>query len=124
RRRRPAACPLCENKAAAEQMLNQLLAKAGLERVVGRDPFEAHRRRPPAEHLADFRRALAARDHAPRYVELVISRPQDRVDGCGFRLIADLSASRVAEWLADLRRQGRPRAELPAGKDQFTAREA
>jgi hypothetical protein len=101
------AVPLCANKAASEEMLGQLLGKAGRGKVGPRDPFEAHRLRPLAEHLDDFRRELGARDNAPRYVALVVSRLQSLLDGCGFQLIADLSASRTADWLADLRRKGR-----------------
>ena len=50
------------------------------------DPFEEHHRRPLAEHLADYRRELEARDNAPRYVALVVSRLAALLDGCGFRL--------------------------------------
>ncbi len=116
--------PLCANKAASEQMLTQLLGKAGLGRLGMRDPFEAQRLRPLAEHLADFHRELSSRNNAPRYVDLVISRLRALLDGCAFHRIADLSASRAADWLADLRRRGRPAAELPAGQEWFTPREA
>ena len=116
--------PLCENKAASEAMLAEMKREASMGRAGFRDPFEAHRKRPLVEHLTDFHKELAARDNAPRYVELVISRLRALLDGCGFRLIADLSASRAADWLADLRRQGKPRAELPAGQEWFTAKEA
>jgi hypothetical protein len=116
--------PLCENKAAAEQMLGELIHKAGLGRVGIRDPYEAQRKRPLSEHLADFGRELEARDNAPRYVALVVSRLRSLLDGCGFVFIPDLSASQAMDWLADLRRQGRPRAELPDGQDWFTARQA
>jgi integrase len=116
--------PLCENKAAAEAMLGELIHKAGLGRVGIRDPFEAHRKRPLAEHLSDYRRELASRGNAPRYVGLVVSRLRSLLDGCGFVFIGDLSASRAADWLAELRRKFRPRVELPAGQEWFTAREA
>jgi excisionase family DNA binding protein len=116
--------PLCANKVAAEQMLAQLVNKAELGKVGMRDPFETQRARPLAEHLADFRRELEARDNCPRYVELVVSRLQALLDGCGFRLTSDLSASRVMDWLADLRRRGKPRVALPPGQEWFTAAEA
>src|SRR5262249_53964895 len=78
---------------------------------------------PLCEHLADYRRELEARDNAPRYVDMVVNRLVSLVDGCGFRFISDLSASRAVDWLADLRRQGRPRAALLPGQEWFTARE-
>ncbi len=120
----PQRVPLCENKAASEAMLGELIHKAGLGRVGIRDPFVEHRKRPLAEHLADYRRELEARDDAPRYVALVVSRLAALIAGCGFVFTSDLSASRAMDWLADLRRKGRPRAELPAGQEWFTVRDA
>src|SRR5262249_33597846 len=96
---------------------------AGLGRVGLRDPYEEPHKRPLGEHLDDFHRELSARGNAPRYVELVVSRLRSLLDGCGFCLIADLSASRAADWLANLRRQGKPRVELPTGAEEFTPRE-
>src|SRR5262249_13966665 len=110
--------------AAAELMLADLVRKAANARAGIKDPFEGHRNRPLAEHLADFHKELAARGNAPRYVELVFSWLRALLDGCGFRLTADLSASRVMDWLADLRRRGKPSAPLPPGQEWFTSREA
>src|SRR5262249_47949739 len=87
------------------------------------DPYEGHRKRPLAEHLADFRRELEARGNDPRYVQLVFSRLTALVDGCGFKFFSDLSASRVMDWLADLRQKGEARAPLPEGKSLFTMKE-
>src|SRR5262245_59027039 len=120
----PRAVPLSANKVAAQQLLAQLVKKAELGRAGISDPFEEHRQRPLAEHLADYRRELEARDNSPRYVALVVSRLAALLDGCGFVFTPDLSASRAMDWLAGLRRKGRPRAELPAGQDRFTVREA
>ena len=117
--------PLCENKAASEAMLAEMIRKASMGRAGFRDPFEAHRKRPLVEHLADFHKELAARDNAPRYVDMVVSRLRTLLDACGFQFIGDISASHVADWLADLRRQARkPRAQLPPGQEWFTAKEA
>ena len=116
--------PLSANKTAAQQLLNELVRKAELGKIGVVDPFEAHRRRPVAEHLADFAKELSARGNAPRYVELVVSRLHSLLYGCRFVFLSDLSASRAAEWLADLRRRGRTTAELPTAKESFTASEA
>jgi integrase len=116
--------PLSADRTAAEQMLAALVRKAELGKAGVSDPYEAHHARPLAEHLDDFERELTARDNAPRYVALVISRLRSLLTGCGFVFIHDLSASRAMDWLADLRRKGRPRAELPPGQEWFTAREA
>lgn len=116
--------PLCRNKSAAEMMLNELVKKAELGKAGIVDPFEQHAKRPLSEHLDDFHRELHARGNAPRYVELVISRLRSLMAGCGFVFTSDLSASHAMDWLAQLRRRVRPRAELPAGKEWFTPSEA
>src|SRR5262245_12381739 len=51
---RPLPVPLSANKAAAEMMLAELVKKAELAKAGVVDPFETHRKRPLAEHLADF----------------------------------------------------------------------
>src|SRR5262249_14960558 len=66
--------PLSANKVAAQHLLAALVNKAELAKAGISDPFEAHRQRPLAEHLDDFRRELLARDNDPRYVRLVFSR--------------------------------------------------
>src|SRR5262245_10005453 len=66
--------PLSANKVVALQMLAELVRKAELGRVDLNDPYEDHRKKPLADHLADYRSELQARDNDPRYVELVISR--------------------------------------------------
>src|SRR5262249_58446748 len=78
---------------------------------------------PLAEHLTDFGKELLSGGNAPRSVEMVVSRLRALLDGCGFVFISDLSASRAADWLAGLRRQVRPRVELPPDQEWFTRRE-
>jgi hypothetical protein len=87
------------------------------------DPYADHRKRPLADHLADFRRELESLDKEPRYVRLVFSRLQALLNGCGFTLLADLSASRVMDCLADLRQKGEVRVPLPEGNEEFTQKE-
>jgi hypothetical protein len=115
---------LCENKAAAEMMLREKQGEADTARALGL-PLErlTAQARPLSEHLEDYGRELAARDNAPRYVALVVSRLEALFAGCGFVLPPDLSPSRAMDWLAELRKKGRPRAPLPPGKDLFTAKE-
>src|SRR5262249_51349331 len=80
----PKAVKLCTDKAASEIMLGDLLRKAEMKQVGAGDPFEEHNKRPLSEHLEDYRRELAARDNAPRYVELVHGRLRDLLAGCSF----------------------------------------
>ncbi len=119
----PRLVPLATNKTAAELMLAQLVRQAEMEEAGIVDPFAAHRRRPLAEHLADYKNELAARDNTPAYVNLAIARLETVFDGCGFVLLADLSASRVLDFLARLRQERRPLPPLEPGKESFTRAE-
>jgi len=117
------AVPLCTNKTAAELMLAELVKKAEMGQRGICDPFEDHRLRPLAEHLADFRTALEAKGNTPDYVALVLGRLQALADGCGWRTLCDLSASQANEWLTRQRTPGRPAPYLPADRDGLTPRE-
>lgn len=115
---------LCANKAAAEIMLGERCRKAEMGQAGAVDPYEAHNRRPLAEHLDDYRRELEARGNAPRYVALVEARLRDLLNGCGFALIPDISASKAADWLARLRQCGQRRPDLDPTLEEYTAKEA
>jgi integrase len=111
---------LTTDKTASKQMLAKLVTEAALAQHGIADPTRReHCTRPLAEHLDDFHRELLARDNDPRYVRLVFARLTALLDGCGFRFMGDLSASRVMDWLADLRRTGEARVVLPEGKELF-----
>jgi excisionase family DNA binding protein len=111
---------LCTNKTAAELMLAEMIRKAELADRGITDPYEHHKQRPLAEHLADFRAALTAKGNTPEYVALVSGRLLALADGCGWRTLCDLSASQADEWLTRQRTGGRPAPALAAGRDAFT----
>src|SRR5947208_14522223 len=100
--------PLCENKAAAQLMLNEQVRKAGLATVGISDPYESHRKRPLTDHLDDFESALLAKGDTPKQAAQVVSRVRRVLAGCGFVFMGDLSASRTMEFLATLREGDRP----------------
>jgi excisionase family DNA binding protein len=115
--------PLSENRTAAQQMLNALVRKAELGKVGIVDPFEEHSRRPLREHLADFEASLKADSVSAKQVRQVVTRARRVIDGCKFAFIAELSASCVQQFLADLRtRKALP--PLDTGKAEFTLSEA
>jgi integrase len=115
--------PLSANKVAAQQLLAELVRKAELGRAGISDPFEGQRGRPLSEHLDDYHRELQARNNDPRYVSMTVSRIRSLLHGCRFVFTADLSASQVMNWLADLRAKGRPRIALDPSKPLYTQRE-
>ena len=114
------------DKPATDQLAARLERKAARKQEGMVDPCDEHMRRPLLEHLADYRRELEARNNSPDYIDTTISRLTTLLDGCGFRFIMDLngSASRVMNWLADLRKKGRRRVPLEEGKELYTPREA
>ncbi len=69
------------------------------------DPFEDHRKRPLAEHLADFEAALLAKQATEKQAGQATARCRKIIDACGFKKLADLSPSAVANYLRE-RRQG------------------
>jgi len=114
---------LCANKEAAKEILAKLVTDAAKGRHGLGNSFEAHHKRPLADHLEDFRRWLEARGNTLKQVQLKIGRIRRLLDGCKFTFIADLSASRVQEFLADLRETGRRLAALDPGKEWYTLEE-
>ena len=96
---------LCSDKTASKQMLAKLVTDAKMAQLGMVDAFEEQRKRPLAEHLADFEAALLNRGNTDYHVKKTASLAGKVIDGCGFRFISDLSASRVQSFLAELRRQ-------------------
>jgi len=84
------------------------------------DPTDEQARRSLADHLAEFHRALLAKGASPKHANQTRTRVQGVLSGCGFVFIPDLSASRVQEFLADLREQGKTVGRLDAGKKEYT----
>ena len=117
------AVPLCTNKAAAEVMLADLVRKAERAEIGITDPYEEHRRRPLAEHLADWQAALLAGGATPKHVRQTVACGRRVVEGCGFAFLADFSASRVQNYLADLREQRRALPPLDPRQAEFTRKQ-
>ena len=116
------AVPLSTNKTAAQLMLAELANKAEMGKVGVRDPFEAHRKRPLAEHLEDYRRFLEAEGNCAEYVAKTYARIKAVLDGCGFMVADDLGPEKVAEFLHGLRRDP-VRPTLLVGQEWFKPRE-
>jgi hypothetical protein len=66
--------PLSPNKTAAQAMLAEIVKRVEEEKAGIVDSFTAHRRRPLAEHLADFTAFLAQRGAGAKQVKLKTGR--------------------------------------------------
>ena len=99
--------PLCTDKGAAQTMLNELVKKAERERAGMVSPFDEHLKNPITKHLVDFEKHLADKGSSPFHVETITKRATKIVEECKFKMIGDLSASRVETFLAELRRSGK-----------------
>jgi len=115
--------PGFKDKEATKALARELELKADRKQAHLADPFEEHHKRPLAEHLADFYRALLAKGNTDKQARQVRNRVRTILDGCGFRFIADLSASRVQSFLADLRNTNKAPALLVQGKEWYTKAE-
>ena len=95
------------DKAASQRILNKFVADTALRRegVVDAksDKLAEQARRLIGEHLNDFKAALAAKGSTAEHVGLVYGRAQRVINGCGFQKLADVSASRVMEYIHGLR---------------------
>jgi integrase len=114
--------PLSPNKRVAEEMLAALITRAGKAEAGIIDPFEEHRKRPLAEHVADFEAALRAAGRTAKQVQQVTYRVRRVLGGCRFAFMADLSASRLQTYLAELR-QAPTVPDLEPGKTTWTKTE-
>jgi integrase len=119
--------PLCRNEGAAEIMLNERVKKAELEKIGVKNDYEPHRLHPLHEHLADFEHELRStirrgrkRPPTAKQVALKVGRIRRVLDGCGFRLTADLSLPRVQEFLAELSADAANWPDLDAEQQSFT----
>ncbi len=98
--------PLSANKTVAQQMLAALVNKNENAKIGIVDPFEQHRKTPLTQHLDDWEADMKARGRTGKHAKLSTSRARRVFDGCGFVFLADLSASAVQQFLADLLAEG------------------
>jgi integrase len=94
------------DKEATRQLEARLLREAAREQEGMVNPFAEHAKRPLAEHLADFCRALEAKGDTADHARHMCTCIRTLLDGCRFVRIADVQASPVAEWLAGRRKEG------------------
>jgi hypothetical protein len=115
--------PLSTNRVAAQQLLAEMVKKAELGRAGINDPYEEHRKRPLAEHLADFAAYLKAKGDGAKHARDTVARVRRVIAGCRFAVIDDITLSRVQEFLAALPDAGHSIPPLDPAKESYTRRE-
>ncbi|HEX3152091.1 MAG TPA: helix-turn-helix domain-containing protein [Gemmataceae bacterium] len=91
------------NKEAAQRKLSGLMAKQEARQQGRHEPSEDHAAIPLADHVEAWERALTAAGATAKHVRQSAACVRRIFDGCGFVFPADLSASRVLEFVASLR---------------------
>lgn len=94
------------DKSAAQIRFNEAQRKAARGEAGLLDPFEEHRKRPLAEHIAVWKASLLARGVTVRQVELVTERARKVFEGSSCEFWHDLTASKVELFVGDLRTRG------------------
>ncbi len=96
------------SKKQTEDLAAHLVAEAAREkqqRKIGiTDRFKDHRKRPLLDHLADYKAALEADGASKGHIATQIPRIEKVLRGCKFTVWADIQASRVHGYIAELRR--------------------
>src|SRR5262249_8610792 len=95
------------DKTAASAMLNDIVRKVELRLAGLENRFDKHRKRPLSEHLQDFRHFLEGKGNTAKHARQTTGRIRRLAAGCGFKLVGDVSASSVIDWLKRERAAGR-----------------
>ncbi len=112
--------PLSPDKTAAAQMLADLVKEAEHKKAGLSVSHADQLKRPLVKHLADWARTLDASDVTSGHASQSVAAVRHVLDECRFTFWKDMSASRVQQCLADLRRQGRPVERLDPGRESYT----
>jgi site-specific recombinase XerD len=99
--------PLAADKTAAQAMLNAVVLKTERRAAGIEDPFEKHHKRALKDHLEDFKANMEDKGSTADYVQTTVHRVRSVLTACKFGRIDQISASRVQEFLADLRKEGK-----------------
>jgi integrase/recombinase XerD len=110
--------PLAVDKMAAQAMLNEFVRQVEREKAGLVDPTDRERKRPLAEHLADFRRYKENRDIGAKQIAEVLRQLERIFKICKWRTLADLTAKSLLDFLGDLRKD-KPDGERGASAQTY-----
>ncbi len=98
--------PLASDKRVAQAMLNDLVAKVERQKAGLEDPVDEEMQKPIDTHLADFESSQKAKNNSTRYVLETLGKIRRCVEACRWRRIAQIKATDVQRFLANLRDEG------------------
>ena len=94
------------DKTASQAMEIELITKLERGQVGLLDPMEEHRKKPLAEHVADFEAYLEGKGNTADHVARTVQRCEKVIDEIKAGVIGDITPGRVEICLAQLRRGG------------------
>ncbi len=107
---------------ASQQKLAELIRDAERNQTGLADPGREQRKRPLDEHVGEWEAAMRNDGAGEKHVRQFVGCVRGTINGCQFTFLADISASRVQQYLADLR-QDRHRVTLDPGKAEYKRNE-
>ena len=108
---------------ASQQKLAELIRNAERDQTGLADPGREQRKRPLAEHVADWKAAMQNDRASQKHVRQFVACVRRVIDQCRFTFMADISASRVQQHLADLRKNRHAAFAIQPGKAEYTRNE-
>ena len=113
------AVKLFTDAMASQQRLAELVRKSERQETGITDPFEDHRQRPLADHLDDWAANLRNRGKGASHIRATTSCVRRVLAACKFDCMSDISASRLEQFLADLRTDGPALRPLDRTKEVY-----
>jgi len=99
--------PLSTDKMAAQTMLNEVVRTVEREKVGLVDPTDGQRKRPLKTHMEEFEDFLKNKGVTPKQVKEATAQICKIVVHCKWKLIGDILASDVLDFLGKLRTDGK-----------------
>jgi len=95
--------PLACNKAVAQQMLADIVARIEREKAGIIDPIVTEMKRPIAQHITDFEKHQKSKNNTPNYVKEIVKKVKRFAAQCRWRNVSQIKVGDVEGFLLDLR---------------------
>ncbi len=116
--------PLSPNKAAAQQMLAELVRKGERKKAGLHDTFQDHAPTPISTHLEQWEASLSAGGAGVKHIRQTVVAVRSIFETCRIRTLSELDATKVEVAIAGLRDSASPLPPLDPNQQVFTKKEA